>query len=110
MTYYVVRGGGPDNYPGGAAWLASSFRSRSVPDRSEANIGFRTFRPRCESSHMSNFSIVVIEGNGWRNRRRPVRCPSDHQPTDSPNNDLGFRTFRNAREVVIHGRKGIHEQ
>lgn len=56
---------------------------------------------------MSEPTIEAITGGGWRNRSaRPVHCKTIPQSADVPNNDLGFRTFRNSREPVIHERKG----
>ena len=43
--------------------------------------------------------IVLVLGGGWRNLRvKDLQCKPCSYQTDIPNNDLGFRTFRNARE------------
>lgn len=41
-----------------------------------------------------------IFGFGWRNKRSKGIPDCHRQPVGIPNNDLGFRTFRNYREAV----------
>ena len=48
---------------------------------------------------MSDPNIETMAGGGWRNcRAHGVRCRAILAHTYTPNNDLGFRTFRNFRE------------
>lgn len=48
---------------------------------------------------MNETIVEAITGGGWRNRTaRAAHCRAVPQSTDVPNNDIGFRTFRNARE------------